>query len=35
MDQGEIIEQGTHDSLLAQKGFYEQLYHSQFSEEAE
>lgn len=35
MDQGKIIEQGTHDSLLAQKGFYEQLYHSQFSEEAE
>lgn len=27
---GEIIEQGTHDSLLEQKGFYHRLYHSQF-----
>jgi ATP-binding cassette subfamily B protein len=27
---GRIIEQGTHDSLLAQKGFYHQLYLSQF-----
>ena len=28
---GNIIEQGTHESLLAKKGFYEQLYHSQFA----
>ena len=27
---GEIIERGTHESLLAQKGFYHQLYTSQF-----
>lgn len=35
MDQGEIIEQGTHEDLLSKKGFYETLYNSQFSEEAE
>ena len=28
---GDIIEQGTHDELLAQKGTYEKLYHSQFA----
>lgn len=33
MDQGQIIEQGTHESLLAKKGFYEKLYNSQFAEE--
>jgi ATP-binding cassette subfamily B multidrug efflux pump len=27
---GEIIERGTHDSLLAQKSFYHNLYMSQF-----
>ena len=27
---GNVIEQGTHDSLMAQKGFYYSLYHSQF-----
>jgi ATP-binding cassette subfamily B multidrug efflux pump len=27
---GEIIERGTHDSLLTQKGFYYHLYNSQF-----
>lgn len=27
---GQIIEQGNHDSLLAAKGFYYELYHSQF-----
>lgn len=31
MDQGSIIEQGTHDSLLEQGGFYANLYNSQFS----
>ncbi|MBO4106793.1 ABC transporter ATP-binding protein [Streptococcus suis] len=29
---GQIIEQGNHDSLLADKGFYYNLYQSQFSE---
>ena len=27
---GNIIEQGTHDQLMATKGFYHSLYHSQF-----
>ncbi|HLS06334.1 MAG TPA: ABC transporter ATP-binding protein [Bacillota bacterium] len=31
MDKGAIIEQGTHDELLEQKGFYADLYESQFS----
>ena len=35
MKDGEVIEQGTHDSLLEQGGFYEDLYNSQFSEEQE
>lgn len=35
MDQGNIIEQGNHDELMAKKGFYETLYNSQFSEEQE
>lgn len=35
MDQGSIIEKGTHESLLAQGGFYEKLYNSQFAEEVE
>ena len=30
MKEGKIIEQGTHDSLLAQNGFYSELYNSQF-----
>ncbi|MEG1774773.1 MAG: ATP-binding cassette domain-containing protein, partial [Oscillospiraceae bacterium] len=30
---GEILERGTHEELLAQKGFYHKLYNSQFSEE--
>jgi ATP-binding cassette subfamily B multidrug efflux pump len=30
IDQGEIIERGTHEYLLAQKGFYHRLYVSQF-----
>ncbi|WHZ31146.1 ABC transporter ATP-binding protein [Desemzia incerta] len=34
MDQGSIIEQGTHDSLLEQGGFYANLYNSQFSKTA-
>ena len=35
MNQGEIIEKGTHNELLSQGGFYEQLYNSQFSEEGD
>lgn len=31
MNRGTIIEQGTHQSLLAQGGFYADLYNSQFS----
>ena len=31
MKAGKIIEQGSHDELLAQHGFYEQLYNSQFA----
>ena len=30
MKDGDIIEQGTHEKLLAKKGFYESLYNSQF-----
>ena len=31
MRDGKIIEQGNHESLLAQKGFYAELYNSQFA----
>jgi ATP-binding cassette, subfamily B, multidrug efflux pump len=31
MNHGSIIEQGTHDQLLAQAGFYAELYNSQFA----
>lgn len=34
MNKGAVIEQGTHEELLAQGGFYDELYNSQFSEEA-
>ena len=30
LDSGQVVEQGTHDSLMAQKGFYYRLYRSQF-----
>ena len=32
MDRGHIVETGTHDELLAQHGFYHELYQSQFVE---
>ncbi|MFQ4148907.1 ABC transporter ATP-binding protein [Arthrobacter sp. LAPM80] len=32
MDHGQIIEQGSHDELLARKGFYYDLYMSQFGD---
>ena len=31
MNKGNIIEQGTHEELLAKKGFYANLYNSQFA----
>ncbi len=31
MDQGKVIEQGTHEQLLQENGFYAELYNSQFS----
>ena len=31
LDQGKIIETGNHRELLERKGFYYQLYQSQFS----
>ena len=31
MDHGQVIEQGTHQELLAAKGYYAQLYESQFA----
>jgi ATP-binding cassette, subfamily B, multidrug efflux pump len=32
MDRGRIVEQGDHETLLAQRGFYHELYNSQFVE---
>jgi ATP-binding cassette subfamily B multidrug efflux pump len=34
MNKGTVIEQGTHDELLRQNGFYADLYNSQFADEA-
>jgi ATP-binding cassette subfamily B protein len=34
IDNGRLIERGTHESLLAQEGFYYNLYMSQFRHEA-
>lgn len=33
MNQGDIVEQGSHDELLKKDGFYAKLYNSQFEEE--
>ena len=33
LDEGDIIEQGTHEELLAQNGFYTNLYNSQCEDE--
>lgn len=30
VNRGEVVEQGTHDSLMKEKGFYYQLYQAQF-----
>ncbi len=35
MNEGNIIEQGNHEELIAQNGFYAELYNSQFQLEAE
>jgi ATP-binding cassette subfamily B protein len=35
MDEGDIVEQGNHVDLLAQNGFYAELYNSQFEGEAQ
>jgi len=32
MNHGDIVEQGTHEELLAKDGFYAGLYNSQFDE---
>lgn len=32
LDQGQIVEQGTHESLLAQNGYYAELYRAQFEQ---
>lgn len=35
MQGGDIVEQGTHDSLMAKGGFYAKLYNSQFDHPSE
>ena len=35
MNHGDIVEQGTHEGLLAKGGFYSDLYNSQFEVEEE
>ena len=34
INQGEIVEQGTHEALLEKRGFYHNLYLSQFKGKA-
>lgn len=31
INEGNIVEKGTHEELMAQRGFYETLYNSQFA----
>ncbi|MFD2728829.1 ABC transporter ATP-binding protein [Enterococcus camelliae] len=33
LNKGQIVEQGTHETLLAKNGFYSELYNSQFAED--
>ena len=35
INDGDIVEQGNHEELLNKKGFYANLYNSQFEYEAE
>ena len=35
MEKGQVVEQGTHDELLAQNGLYTSLYETQFKPAAE
>jgi len=35
MKDGDIVEQGNHEELLAKDGFYAQLYNSQFEDAGE
>ena len=34
LNRGDSVEQGTHDEMLAQDGFYAKLYNSQFAAKA-
>ena len=31
MNNGDVVEQGNHETLMAKKGFYYELYNSQFA----
>ncbi|MEG0749633.1 MAG: ABC transporter ATP-binding protein, partial [Carnobacterium sp.] len=33
MNEGDVMETGTHDELMAKGGFYADLYNSQFAEQ--
>jgi len=35
MDQGQLVEQGTHEQLLEQNGLYTNLYETQFKQHLE
>ena len=34
LNQGQVVEQGTHEELMAKRGFYWELYQSQFENQA-